>query len=57
MAMVHFFSDNIVIEVKEGTTILEAARIAGVIIESPCGGAGTCGKCYEKRNTLPIEKS
>jgi uncharacterized 2Fe-2S/4Fe-4S cluster protein (DUF4445 family) len=29
----------------EGTTLLEAARRSGVLIESPCNGAGTCGKC------------
>jgi len=32
-------------EVPNGATILEAARLAGVVIESPCGGAGVCGKC------------
>ena len=31
--------------VLEGTTILQAARTAGIDIDSPCGGAGTCGKC------------
>jgi uncharacterized 2Fe-2S/4Fe-4S cluster protein (DUF4445 family) len=31
--------------VEKGTTILEAARRAGVMIESPCNGNGTCGKC------------
>ncbi len=28
-----------------GTKILEAAARAGLTIETPCGGAGTCGKC------------
>ena len=28
-----------------GTTILEAARQAGLYIEAACGGAGKCGKC------------
>ncbi|MCP4377272.1 MAG: DUF4445 domain-containing protein, partial [bacterium] len=31
--------------VLEGTTLLEAAGRAGMTIETPCGGAGTCGKC------------
>ncbi len=31
--------------VLEGTTILEAAAVAGLVIDTPCGGAGTCGKC------------
>ena len=28
-----------------GTVLLEAAGRAGLIIETPCGGAGRCGKC------------
>ena len=28
-----------------GTILLEAAALAGVIVQTPCGGAGTCGKC------------
>ncbi|NLL83032.1 MAG: DUF4445 domain-containing protein [Lentisphaerae bacterium] len=28
-----------------GTSILEAAARAGLVIETPCGGMGTCGKC------------
>jgi len=34
-----------VVSVLRGTTILEAAARAGLVIETPCGGAGTCGKC------------
>ena len=33
------------IEVGENATILEAARQCGIVIESPCNGSGTCGKC------------
>ena len=33
---------------KEGETVLEAAIKAGVILESPCGGNGICGKCRIK---------
>jgi len=33
------------IEVPEGTTILAAARLAGVELSSICGGMGTCGSC------------
>lgn len=28
-----------------GETLLEAARIAGVILPAPCGGRGACGRC------------
>ena len=31
--------------VLPGTKIIEAAAIAGIIINTPCGGAGSCGKC------------
>ncbi len=33
------------VSVISGTTILEAAARAGLVIDTPCGGAGTCGKC------------
>ncbi|MGN0362786.1 MAG: ASKHA domain-containing protein [Bilifractor sp.] len=32
-------------EVEEGTTILEAERMAGLEPDAPCGGNGKCGKC------------
>lgn len=31
--------------VPTGTTVLEAAQAAGVLIQATCGGRGTCGKC------------
>lgn len=31
--------------VMAGTKIIEAAGQAGIIINTPCGGQGTCGKC------------
>lgn len=33
------------IEVPKGTNLLEATRLAGVVIRSVCGGSGDCGKC------------
>jgi len=33
------------ITISAGTTILEAAREAGIHINSSCGGSGLCGKC------------
>lgn len=35
-------------KVKDGATILEAARALGAGIESVCGGKATCGKCKIK---------
>ncbi|MCW2276654.1 ASKHA domain-containing protein [Heliophilum fasciatum] len=45
MARVTFLPGGTSIDVAAGTTILAAARQAGVLIESPCNCAGTCGKC------------
>ncbi|MCU0289546.1 MAG: ASKHA domain-containing protein [Acidobacteria bacterium] len=36
------------VDVPYGTELLEAARKAEVLIESPCGGSGTCGKCLTR---------
>ena len=45
MHQVYFIRENRKIEVPEGTTVLEAQRLAGLRPDAPCGGAGTCGKC------------
>ncbi len=45
MVNIHFLPANRSITVAKGTTILEAARLAGILIESPCNGAVVCGKC------------
>jgi len=34
--------------VLPGTLLLEAAGRAGVVLQTPCGGQGTCGKCKVK---------
>ena len=48
------FNDNLTVDfeplgrrarVPQGTTLLEAARQAGVGLNAICGGAGTCGTC------------
>jgi len=36
---------NVVAEVERGMTILDAAREAGIVISSICGGRGECGTC------------
>lgn len=48
MVKVTFLPGNKVIEVPEGSTILQAAVSAGEQMESTCGGRGTCGKCKVK---------
>ena len=37
--------DQCQIEAPAGTTILQAARLAGLMLESPCNCVGTCSKC------------
>ena len=41
--------------VHEGVTVLEAAGLAGVIINSVCGGIGTCGKCTVRIEPQGVE--
>jgi uncharacterized 2Fe-2S/4Fe-4S cluster protein (DUF4445 family) len=36
------------VRVREGETILNAAKKAGIPIDAPCSGNGTCGKCKVK---------
>jgi uncharacterized 2Fe-2S/4Fe-4S cluster protein (DUF4445 family) len=48
MATVRFVNQALNIDVPEGSTILDAARSAGVEIEAPCNAVGTCGKCRVK---------
>lgn len=45
MPSITFQPAGITIEVPAKTTLLDAARLAGVEIELPCGGKGTCGNC------------
>ena len=48
MAQVYFKQAKIGVNVENGLSLLDAARTAGVMIESPCNGSGTCGKCLVK---------
>ena len=42
---IRFLPGPVRVEVREGTTLLAAARQSGFAIEAPCDGAGICGKC------------
>jgi uncharacterized 2Fe-2S/4Fe-4S cluster protein (DUF4445 family) len=39
----------------QGSRLIEAAAAAGLTLETPCGGAGTCGKCRVRvvKNAAP----
>lgn len=45
MFLVRFIESQREVSVTQGTTILDAARKAGVDMESPCNQTGVCGKC------------
>ncbi len=42
---VTFLPSDKTIVAEEGTTLLQAAVQAGLLIETPCGGNGVCAKC------------
>lgn len=45
MGTIHFLPMDIEISVSSDKTVLEAAFLAGISRETPCGGHGKCGKC------------
>ncbi len=48
MTRVEFRPFGAAIEVPQGTELLDAAIRAGITVDAPCGGKGTCGKCLVK---------
>ncbi|MDP4145095.1 MAG: ASKHA domain-containing protein [Bacillota bacterium] len=54
MVQVNFYPENKKIIVDEGTTILQAAGLAGVLLESPCNSNLTCGKCKVRLDEVSI---
>jgi uncharacterized 2Fe-2S/4Fe-4S cluster protein (DUF4445 family) len=42
---IKFEPDTLHARAPRGTTILQAARQAGISLPAPCGGQGKCGKC------------
>ncbi|MHC4883010.1 MAG: 2Fe-2S iron-sulfur cluster-binding protein, partial [Planctomycetota bacterium] len=51
---IQFQPDNLTTLIHKGATLLEAAGQVGIILSTPCGSAGRCGKC--KVRLLPSEK-
>jgi uncharacterized 2Fe-2S/4Fe-4S cluster protein (DUF4445 family) len=49
-----FQPDNLVSTIHAGATLLEAASQVGLILSTPCGGMGRCGKCTVQ--LLPSKK-
>ena len=48
---VTFDPEGRTVHVLKGTKIIEAAARAGLTVNTPCGGAGTCGKCRAQVTT------
>lgn len=42
---IRFLPAQTVVRVDEGSTVWDAARRCGLLLETPCNGAGTCAKC------------
>lgn len=42
---VHFSPSDIAVTVPSGATLGDAARLAGLDLNQPCGGQGRCGRC------------
>jgi len=49
---VRFLPSGKVVTVSGGT-ILDAAILAGIAVDAPCGGKGTCGKCLVSVDGIP----
>jgi uncharacterized 2Fe-2S/4Fe-4S cluster protein (DUF4445 family) len=45
MVKVYFLPQKIAVSVAPGSLLLDAARLAGISVDTPCDGAGSCGKC------------
>ena len=52
---VHFQPGDIAVTVPGGSTLTEAARLAGFDLNQPCGGQGRCGRCAVIVNAPPPE--
>lgn len=48
MPKITFLPQNITVETPQAASLSEAARLAGVSVETPCGGKGVCRKCLVK---------
>ncbi|HWR62691.1 MAG TPA: ASKHA domain-containing protein [Clostridia bacterium] len=48
MALISLKNKNITVEAEPGTSLADCIRMAGLHIETPCNGAGSCGKCRVK---------
>ncbi|GMO48441.1 MAG: corrinoid activation/regeneration protein AcsV [Termitinemataceae bacterium] len=48
-------SDPVTVVSETGETLLDIAKRTGVVIDAPCGGNGTCGKCRIRLTSGTVE--
>ena len=53
---VRFLPEDTTIEVAAGATLSDAAELAGIEINQPCGGQGRCGRCVIKVESGEIRR-
>ena len=51
---IQYASETRKLPVREGETLLDALRAAGVPISAPCGGNGSCGQCRVLCDGKPV---
>jgi len=56
MPLVTFKPEKVSVEVEPGTSLLDAARRAGVRIRNDCGGQGACGRCVVRVQTGRVHR-
>lgn len=57
MPVITFQPSGKTIEAAPGSNLLESARKAGIDIDAPCGGKGTCGKCLVRIASGNVDSS
>lgn len=40
-----FLDENVSVEARKNETLMESMKEAGIFLDAPCAGQGTCGKC------------
>jgi uncharacterized 2Fe-2S/4Fe-4S cluster protein (DUF4445 family) len=55
MPTVEFLPTHVTVEASPGTPLVSAARRAGVDLELPCGGDGSCGRCIVRTSGGEVE--
>jgi uncharacterized 2Fe-2S/4Fe-4S cluster protein (DUF4445 family) len=56
MPTITFTPANRSVEIEAGTSLLDAAALAGVSLTAPCGGQGVCGECRVRVTRGAVER-